>query len=355
MNVNAGYDAKTGYDSIKTATPTERKEYGTYHLRNFNNGVKAYLISKYCPQFSNVLDLASGKGGDLSKLVFKDISTVVLADISPESVAESWRKIQFNRTHRNKFRNCKTYYMIGDTFSYPLRSLPDDLYFHFSSCQMALHYSFKSEEMARQAISNLTERLVPGGLCAITTINAPKLVQLFKTNPKNRIIRNNLYYVERHFELNELKPFGCGYQFYLTGSVPGIDEYLVHPQVLIDLFKDYGCNLIEFSPFQEFHQNLITNPKPWTDPFTRKVVDPRSLFLDILSKATKDLSSANMTNEEWDIIGLYSFFVFKKEGELKRPDNRDQRLQPNEKIIKYIDAETGEICERDPPPPPPKN
>ena len=346
-------DAKTGYDSIKASTYAERRAADTYRLRTFNNCIKAYLISKYCPMFCSVLDLASGKGGDLTKYALKEISSIVLADISPESVIESCRKIQINRSSRRLFSKCQTRFIIGDTFSNPLRGLPDNLFFHLTSCQMALHYSFKTEEMARQAISNLTERLVPGGFCIITTINAPKLVEQFMQYGKDRNrLQNSIYFVERHFELNDLKPFGCGYQFWLNGSVPGVDEYLVHPQVLIDLFSDYGCKFIRCTPFQEFHNEMLSHPESelWTDPYTREIRDPRQIFLDINLKAASDLSSTAMTPDEWEVIGLYSFYVFQKEGTLNIPRSNDQPNQPPVRKFQYIDAETGEVHEQEIPP-----
>ena len=337
-----GEDVGAKYDTIKAISIEERMKRETFHLRSFNNWVKSYLIAKFCPRYCSVLDLASGKGGDIPKYSHKDLAKIVFADISPESVVESYKKIQDQR-RKNKFTTCEVRYIVGDTFSNPLRGLPDDLSFHFASCQMALHYAFKSEEMARQAISNLTERLVPGGLISITTINAPKLVNQFKKLGRDRPeLGNRLFKIRRHFELNELGPFGCGYMFYLQDSVPSVDEYLLHPQVLVDLFSEYGCVLIEECPFQEFYAHTIENPQQWTDPYTKEVKDPKQLLLQLFN-----IDSIAMTQDEWEIISYYSYYVFKKDGKLDIPSQEQRPKQPKDKALVYVDAETGEIHERE--------
>lgn len=352
------FDTRTGYDSVKAKKIADRQKSDIIHLKTFNNWIKAYLISKYCPMHATILDLASGKGGDVKKYVLKKPSKIVFADISPESVAETCRKIKRERSQpNNSMQRCETQFIIGDTFKNDLK-ISEETMFHFTSCQMALHYSFKDEETARQAIHNLTSRLLPGGFCVITTINACKLVSLLRRSEQNAYrngtseyrnrIGNRFYTITRNFELNRIKAFGSGYVFQLIDAVVPIEEYLVHPQILINLFAEQDCSCIDIKSFHEFYGLTISGKQDqWQDQTTGIREDAKSLFLKMFS-FDPDMSQADMTPEEWDIIGLYSFYVFQKRGSMELPKSQSAETQPQVgKTFNYIDAETGEIRQKE--------
>ena len=63
-----------------------------FYLRNFNNWIKSLLINTYCQRGSSVLDLCSGKGGDLLKWEKCWARHVVFADHAQQSVMVSLRR-----------------------------------------------------------------------------------------------------------------------------------------------------------------------------------------------------------------------------------------------------------------------
>lgn len=338
MEVN---EVSAGYDQIKSTSLKERSESNTFHLREFNNWIKSWLVYKYCPQpNASILDLACGKGGDIPKFKLKSPAFMVFADISPESVKECYRK------YVPESEKIKAKFIIGDSFNCVLKDLVPGVTFHYSSCQMALHYAFKTPEMARRAIANLTEQLAPGGYISITTINACRLVKLFKDrfekstpgDERADTIGNDLYSAKRNFDIKNIPAFGAGYIFRLENAVNSIEEFLVHPKVLIDLFEEQKCELKFKSGFQEFYSDIHKNNNP----------EAKELYLRLLTKKTKDFSGAAMTSNEWDIIGLYYIYVFRKMGdvpELPKTTKRFPKSSPKE--MTYIDADTGEINEVD--------
>ncbi|EAY11213.1 mRNA capping enzyme, large subunit family protein [Trichomonas vaginalis G3] len=323
-----------GYNLTKTTSLKERAESSTFHLREFNNWVKSWLILKYCPQQNaNILDLACGKGGDIPKYKLKNPAFIAFADISDESVKECYRK------YKPLSDKIKAQFIIGDSFNCNLKSLLPKITFHYSSCQFALHYAFKSQEMAEKAVANLTDQLLPGRYISITTVNACRLVRLFRErydryppgDETSDTISNDLYLAKRNFDLKNIPPFGAGYIFYLKNAVNSIEEYLVHPKVLIDLFKAKNCELVYNKGFQEFYYEAC-NSNP----------EAKDLYIKLLTKKTKDFSGAAMTYSEWDIIWLYSIFVFVKSGDPTEIPKNVKRYPKVSNEMSYLDAETGE-------------
>ena len=304
-----------GYDDVATKlgarTIEERKKSPTIHLRFFNNWIKSYLIDKYCPNNPIIFDCACGKGGDIPKYRLKNPKYVIFGDISEESFHAVREKIPKDRRETYKWAST---FIIGDIFGCNiLETLIPGVQFDISSCQMALHYAFGSPDNARQSIENLTHQLQPGGYILITTLNACRIVKQFLDVKDQKGIANSLFSMEREFDLDDIPPFGAKYYFELEQSVAHIPEFLVHPKVLIELFKEKNCELIEMCPFHDFyHKSVQSRGKPF------------QLFLELLNKT--GLENADMTPEEWNIIDLYSFYVFQKHGE---PNQNNPTVIPN--------------------------
>ena len=305
-----------GYDRIALEYHTleERQDSLTIHLRHFNNWIKSALIDDYCPKNgSSILDLACGKGGDIPKLALKYPSKIFFADISEESL-----KQVVNRLLKRKLK-FKSSFIVGDSFKNDILPIFNNTMFHFSICQFALHYSFINEEVAKTAIKNLTNNLYPGGKVIITTLNAPKLVRIFREQEKKGlneedkcIVKNSVFYMKRLFDINEEIPlFGAEYIFNLDQSVDETPEYLVHPQLLINLFLENDLELYEMYSFHDYYNYCIKN-RP----------EKKKLFYDLLRKADRNhrdkdgIHNAEMSDDEWFVCGLYSLYVFQKKGEL---------------------------------------
>jgi len=67
----------------------KREESRILRMRKFNNFIKSVLINMYVKQGDTILDLASGKGGDLNKWSVRKVKRVVFSDVAKESVAQS--------------------------------------------------------------------------------------------------------------------------------------------------------------------------------------------------------------------------------------------------------------------------
>lgn len=303
----------------------DRQNSPTIHLRQFNNWIKSALIDRFCPSpNATVFDCACGKGGDIPKWKLKQPNEYIFGDISIESLKFAYLKYQ------NSKPKSRAFFIGGDTFSCDLSKLiPNDIRFHISSCQFAFHYCFRTEQLARSAVRNLCERLHPGGYVLLTIPNACRIVKLLRESDSPKI-GNSLYSIERQFDLDDIPLFGAEYIFDLVESVDKCPEYLVHPAVMVSLFEEYKCELVETYPFHDYyHQAITAHPKM------------AKLFSDLLQKL--GFQNADMTQDEWDTIGLYSFYVFQKSGTLPLLPQTPKYNVPKDDTFEIADASTGEI------------
>jgi cyclopropane fatty-acyl-phospholipid synthase-like methyltransferase len=175
-------------------------------MHKFHNDIKREYLKKYSKSNSNLLDLASGRGGDLQKWNSnKNIISVTGYDINEDSVSEakirrknlkSKKDIQFIVKDLSKFKLfCKNKYKIVTSF-------------------FAFHYFFKNRrtiDTIFSSISNCTET----GLFSINRTNEKSI----SVTLKNSIL-----------------------------SKPEI-EYLVSKQQLVDNFEKIGFSIVEYTPF----------------------------------------------------------------------------------------------------------
>lgn len=291
-----------------------------------NNWVKSALVQRCCPnRYPCILDLACGKGGDLLKLMQKEPDSVVFADISLESL-----KVAYDR-YRKKGKPFEVAFIHGDCFSCKLRDLIPRFRFHYAHCMFAIHYSFKSEEYARQAIHNLCDLLYSGAQVVLTTVDADSLLEMFKAHRDSRKVENSVFSIERNFELDDVPDFGAEYIFNLVESVDCCPEYLVKPRVIIDLFEENRMELIETKTFPDFQKDVMSDER----------APERRLYMR-LSKM-KGSGGTEMNKEEFEVFSLYRYYIFVKPGTLPRHPRYDRRRLSRRFMVQ--NAQTGEIHE----------
>jgi hypothetical protein len=162
------------------------------------------------------------------------------------------------------------------------------------------------ELIARKAIENLCVRLLPGGVVILTVLNACRLVKQFRSISPETVINTPICTIERRFDIENVPTFGAEYTFLLQGAVEGagstgLPEYLIHPAVLTSLFEECGCTLVETMPFHRYYHDTLQN-----------YPQSKRLFYDLLSRY--GFENADMTQDEWNVISYYSFYVFRKGG-----------------------------------------
>jgi len=165
------------------------------------------------------------------------------------------------------------------------------------SCQFALHYSFESEQKARQLIANVANRLKPGGHFIGTIPDACWIVKKLRES-EDLVFGNDVYKVE--FTQKETFPeFGASYTFSLVDAVEGVPEYLVNISVLKQLANEKGLELIAVQNLHDFYKANIKTPSN----------------VDLLRKMKVLNDQFRIPANNWEVAGFYIVFVFRKVGD----------------------------------------
>ncbi|KAH9581932.1 mRNA (guanine-N(7))-methyltransferase domain [Trypanosoma melophagium] len=270
----------TSYDEIarKRAGDLSSKE---TPFRFFNNYVKKTLIQFALDHIKRetssrdaiVLDLASGRGGDMGKWLHSQspelnfataklprerlVKTAFLEchDISPECVAESQKR--YDKLASGV--ECKCVFAVSDCFSeeFLCHQLPSsDHYgkFNVVSIQFAFHYACDSLERIDMLMAAIAGALCPGGVFIATTVDDEILAERVR---ENKMEYKGLFALQFDTEPQwdgTLLSVGTKYRFALDGFVD-CDEYVVPLSYVRQRAKHYDMEeVVEFSkPFQSFY------------------------------------------------------------------------------------------------------
>ncbi|CAM9168977.1 unnamed protein product [Ectocarpus sp. 12 AP-2014] len=322
-----------------------------YHLKRFNNWVKATLIAKASKDASHaglrVLDLACGKGGDLfkwathpdgvEKYVGSDIAFGSLQHLV-ERMAKSadrggrgnWSKVPVklfeadlgrNDVQRDRVRVWEK--TEGQPGEWGLRvPLNEGDLFDVASMQFALHYMGQTEGRMRRFLHEVSRHLRVGGIFIATTMDSRVLMQLLmghaeqswdsslgRTTRKVEIDderQQNLLsivfkdpfesYLRHSSEDGDATgPFGLEYTFTLRetelnkNAVDEVPEWMLPLDALKDAAADYG---LEMETAQNFHEFFAHESQVYPARLNLRnmhVFNPRG----------------TMNNTEWRIAGDY--------------------------------------------------
>nr|CCC93609.1 putative mRNA capping methyltransferase [Trypanosoma congolense IL3000] len=251
-------------------------------FRFFSNYVKKNLIQYALDHIKHVagrreaivLDLASGRGGDLgkwihcqspelcfatSKLPRERLTKAVLVecyDVSPESVAEAQRRYETMAPGTE----CRCSFTVKDCFSeeFLLRELPLSSNFgkyDVVSIQFAFHYACDTLERIDMLMAAIAGALAPEGVYIATTVDEEVLAERIAAE---RLKSEGLFSInfdtKPHLESGGL-PVGSKYRFSLNGFVD-CDEYVVPLEYVRSRAKHYGMEeVVEFSKrFESFYE-----------------------------------------------------------------------------------------------------
>jgi mRNA (guanine-N7-)-methyltransferase len=149
--------ASAHYDTH--ADPTAARRGQSTKLRRFHNDAKRALLEMFAPSGSGrLLDLACGRGGDIHKWIALGLSEVHAVDISAKSIEEA----------RSRYANARTKTSTsGQPFTFEVCDVSQGVSFrtpkNVVTCFFAMHYFWKSEEMAHAFMKSAASNLVPGG------------------------------------------------------------------------------------------------------------------------------------------------------------------------------------------------
>lgn len=330
-----------------------RSESRIFYLRNFNNWIKSVLINEFIRKIRSekwnpkiaVLDLGSGKGGDIKKWSKSNVNRVTFADLAEKSIEECKNRYENPRAHfQAEFIHLDaTTELIKDKVS-----SQDNLKHDLVSSQFVIHYSFESFEKADNFLQNVSDSLRPGGYFIGTTTNSYEIVKRLRESKENAF-GNELYNIKFYKQNKDEFPlFGDKFDFQLDNVVE-CPEYLINFDCLTLLAQKHDLKLVLCKTFSEYfeanssnneYKNLISIMSA-LEPFYSKHIDKSCLesneyeyIKEHLKEETTekdqlkdDEQFVTMSKSEWEVATLYLVFAFVK-------------VNPNENSESDEDVET---------------
>ena len=232
-------------------------------LRSFHNRVKSYLIQTYCKNTEWLLDIGSGRGGDIFKWDKVNIPNVIGIDVKQEYINEAINRLEQNDLLQN--RNYK--FMLVSENESNLHKILNNKQFDSISCQFTLHYFLKSQDMFETLCKNISKCLKENGYFIATVLNGDKVHSLLELNGK---VENNSLLIESKYDDNVRNTYGNLIHFYMVGTLyfgekTVSEEYLVYKDLVVETLKKYDLDLIRWEGFSSLYDEKRFFNKMLTD------------------------------------------------------------------------------------------
>lgn len=355
-------DVALAYDSVTRCQDGDMSSSKT-PFRAFNNYVKKNLIQialdtvrkgNSTLQNAAVLDLASGRGGDIGKWFFSKSATLPelrvshyhCFDISPESVKEAERRyLSFSGSE------VQATFEVADCFSDTfleerLPLLPHCRQYSVVSIQFALHYACDTEAHIEKVIKAISESLQDGGVFIATTVDEDSLSSYVRQNKKN-----SLFTIQLNEPVEWVCPFGSKnprlkigmkYHFQLEGLVDS-PEYVVPIMMVRKYASIYGLvELPEASKsFDAFFADYTTS---WNNTRRLELSEDEKALIHLYCSLCFVKGAKNKKND-YDPSNLHlieqhgssKFFMEEKKGGHHTPLPQGSRFQKEKKKKDKID------------------
>ena len=324
-------------EMYRTGTDQERQM--VENLRKFHNQIKTDIIklaSETIGTNLKIIDLACGAGGDLHKFNNSNINYLTGIDKFEDTIREA--RIRFTDLKKISLNDAD--FFQGD-LTLPLEDCAKgndstilnkvlSKYigsYDIANCQFAIHYFFKNNETLDTFLSNVHKALKMGGLFIGTTLNGNIINEKFKKLKGEPITINsdndpniNLYKIKKIYTLEKSEiGLGCNIVPKIAGLTDNIEEWLVNFDLLKNICKDYGFEIIKLNDleYEMTFEQISKLPK----------------YKEIVNK---------MSNAEKEYSYMHSIFMFKKIGQINNSNrliNKSVSLKPSitlkqSKIIK---------------------
>jgi len=167
--------------------------------KQFHNWIKSQMISLYGSN-GRLLDLGSGRGGDMQKWISAGIKDVVGIELSKQAIEEAKKRYEPNKSKIN------IKYFQGDLSQMNiLKKLNEnkiDTSFDCVTCNFAIHYFFTNMDSISNLLLNVSKSLKDNGHFLVTVFNGKMVYDLLKNEPdllytaKHPITNKNIFQIQ---------------------------------------------------------------------------------------------------------------------------------------------------------------
>ena len=317
----------------------------------FNNYVKSQLIYTYMNMYYNdtqykILDLGSGRGGDLQKFYYASIISYVGIEPDYENIYAHNNALSRYAKLKKSYANVPPMTFIQSSatclFTYEdqikeigkmnneQQKLFDKFfghnnttYFDRVNSSFSLHYYLNNEISWLNCCNNIDKYLRPGGYFVFEVFDANKIKELLKNKETHQVFYNTpkgekklLFEIKKKYNDNSKSFYGNAIDVNMAWimSDPTIfyTEYLVDYDFIIQSLKE-NCNmeLIESDVFENVYNDNYLYLKTVVEQEKKDTTQLKNLqFASKLFKFYED-TELNKLHREYSFLSRY--YVFKKE------------------------------------------
>ena len=240
--------------NIKNLNNTVKNNELYVNMRKHHNYIKNYLYKYIDKRINNasLIELCSGRGGDLNKWMYNNFKKVLGFDISKNNIDECYRRLEkINKAHNYKFIQMD---LTKPDLTNELSSVIVEQY-DAIVCNFGIHYMFKNQTSIENFLDICRNHLKPKGLIVLTFLDADKVLKL----QERWSMKNNslLYYINCDVkDSNSL--WGNEISMYLNGEniLSTIsNEYLVNIKMFTEHLGD-EYKVLEHVNFSEIKNDI---------------------------------------------------------------------------------------------------
>ncbi|XXG62930.1 hypothetical protein AAC387_Pa05g1216 [Persea americana] len=282
---------------------------------------KTALIKIFVSPYATVCDLYCGGGIDIDKWDEAQIGHYIGIDASLSGISDA-RETWESQRKPYTAHFCELDPCVENLESFVQdKGVPVDIV----CCLQHLQLCFETEDRARRLLRNVSSLLKPGGyFFGITTDSSTiwtkyqKNVEAshnkgggMKPNTVPNCIRSENYVITFEVEEEKFPLFGKKYQLKFTNDIASETHCLVHFPSLIRLAREVGLEYVEIQNLTEFYDDNRAQFAGMLYSYGGGFVDPRGRLLA----------------RSFDLLGLYSMFIFQKPDPDLVPPIMTPRLQ----------------------------
>ncbi len=259
------------YARSTTSTAVDRADLGTSRLARFHSWVKAQLIDAFKGTGSSLFDVGCGRAGDLRKWSDARVQRVVGVDVTQDNLEnpsggaysrllsyagptkcifllmDASKPLHDQQPAGNEYADLAGLIWGKKAPTNPSKArkfFQKDFAaaavrgFDIVTCQFALHYFMRDEETLHIFADNVKRLLKPGGCFVATCLDGRRVHALLAKQAT--VVRGALWGLERGYPAGKTPPkFGAQVTMYIDSINQRIPEYLVDPDVVVDVFAKH--------------------------------------------------------------------------------------------------------------------
>lgn len=244
------------YDSMVAKRSSKRREESpVYDVQRHHNDIKRFMIGTFARRGGSLLDLATGRGGDIAKWISSGLRYIKGYDLSPKEIAEA-------RTRLQSYDSKGTTIEFEVTERIGMRTFVDSKGpFDVVACMFAIQYFYESMETLENVLENVSRNLSDGGYFIGTVPDGKRILKLLD---RKDVYESPYLRIVRRFQGEPRGPFGNAIEFSLVGTVTegGAPEYLAFFTPFKELAARHGL-----VPVVDYHDGSFFEPGDRSEVF----------------------------------------------------------------------------------------